>query len=353
MKGLWKYIPPFAPDQSGACSVLCELGGLIIIIDAGGCAGNICGFDEPRWFASKSAIFSAGLRDMDAILGRDERLVEKTVKACEQIPARFVALVGTPVPAVIGTDYRALKRMISKRTGLPVFTAETTGTSFYDKGAEAMYLELVKSYLPKNSSWKSPDSQEGENTLYLGGIPLDTDGQNHPHWFGMGEDLEVFTNLEEKYSKVQVIAPSGLAAAREMTKRTGIPYAIDYPLDTLAGYQKFLKSIEEGKWNQYKKILIVHQQVLAHSIRMELEKGSKAHIDVASWFMMDDEIKRSGDLSLKEEDQWVELVRDGNYDLIIADQIMERPVAGLAKKYMNLPHYALSGHMLTLGDLLW
>ena len=48
MKGLRKYLSPFAPDQSGAAAVLCEFHGLIIILDAGGCAGNICGFDEPR-----------------------------------------------------------------------------------------------------------------------------------------------------------------------------------------------------------------------------------------------------------------------------------------------------------------
>ena len=66
MKGLLKYLSPFAPDQSGAASVLYDMGGLTIICDAGGCTGNICGFDEPRWFLRKSAIFSAGLRDMDA-----------------------------------------------------------------------------------------------------------------------------------------------------------------------------------------------------------------------------------------------------------------------------------------------
>ena len=50
MKGLRKYLSPFAPDQSGAAAVLCEFHGLIIILDAGGCAGNICGFDEPMRF---------------------------------------------------------------------------------------------------------------------------------------------------------------------------------------------------------------------------------------------------------------------------------------------------------------
>ena len=111
MRGLRKYLTPFAPDQSGAVSVLYELGGIIVICDAGGCAGNVCGFDEPRWFEQKSAVFSAGLRDMDAILGRDDRLVAKLVDAAEKVEAGFAAIVGTPVPAVIGTDHQALRRM--------------------------------------------------------------------------------------------------------------------------------------------------------------------------------------------------------------------------------------------------
>ena len=51
MKNLLKLLSPFAPDQSGASAVLYELGGLMVICDAGGCAGNVCGFDEPRWFS--------------------------------------------------------------------------------------------------------------------------------------------------------------------------------------------------------------------------------------------------------------------------------------------------------------
>ena len=35
MKGLWKFLSPFAPDQSGSTAVFCEMDGLIIIIDAG------------------------------------------------------------------------------------------------------------------------------------------------------------------------------------------------------------------------------------------------------------------------------------------------------------------------------
>ena len=142
MRGLRKYLTPFAPDQSGAVSVLYEFGGIIVICDAGGCTGNICGFDEPRWFESKSALFSAGLRDMDAILGRDDRLVAKLADAVTKLDAKFAAIIGTPVPAVIATDYLALKRMSEKKINLPILTVDTDGMELYDKGEEKAYLEL-------------------------------------------------------------------------------------------------------------------------------------------------------------------------------------------------------------------
>ena len=47
MRGLRKYLTPFAPDQSGAVSVLFELGGIVVICDAGGCTGNVCGYPKP------------------------------------------------------------------------------------------------------------------------------------------------------------------------------------------------------------------------------------------------------------------------------------------------------------------
>ena len=51
---------------------------------------------------------------MDAILGRDDRLVAKLADAAEKLDVTFAAVIGTPVPAVIGTDYRALERMLAR-----------------------------------------------------------------------------------------------------------------------------------------------------------------------------------------------------------------------------------------------
>ena len=136
MKGLRKYLTPFAPDQSGAASVLYDLGGILVICDAGGCAGNICGFDEPRWSTQRSAVFSAGLRDMDAILGRDDRLIQKLTDVSRRIDANFAAVIGTPVPAVIGTDFQALCRMAARRLDMPVFCVASNGMELYDRGVK-------------------------------------------------------------------------------------------------------------------------------------------------------------------------------------------------------------------------
>ena len=58
MRGLRKYLTPFAPDQSGAVSVLYELGGIIVICDAG--YHSRCLRQSFRIFLGKNAEFSNG-----------------------------------------------------------------------------------------------------------------------------------------------------------------------------------------------------------------------------------------------------------------------------------------------------
>ena len=77
MRRLYRYLPPFAGDYSGVCSVLYELGGMICIHDAAGCTGNYTGFDEPRSYNSRTLIYCTGLRKTDAILGNEEVYVHK------------------------------------------------------------------------------------------------------------------------------------------------------------------------------------------------------------------------------------------------------------------------------------
>ena len=342
MRGLRKYLTPFAPDQSGAVSVLYELGGIIVICDAGGCTGNVCGFDEPRWFERKSAVFSAGLRDMDAILGRDDRLVEKLVDAAEKVEAGFAALIGTPVPAVIGTDYQALKRMCEKRIELPVLTVDTDGMELYDVGERKAYVELFKAFARE----KLP--VETGKIGILGMTPQDVSDPGAADkirekfrvqglkavCYGMGDGLDEIKKASSAESNI-VVSPAALECAKYLEKSFGTPYEVGYPL-----VDELMPELDHAG----KKVLIVHQQVIANSIRdVVREHDEDAEVTVASWFSMEKDLLEEGDVSLRDEDDYIELVENGSFDVIFADPCMKRMVPGFAGEFEDAVHFAVSG----------
>ena len=342
MRGLRKYLTPFAPDQSGAVSVLYELGGIIVICDAGGCTGNVCGFDEPRWFERKSAVFSAGLRDMDAILGRDDRLVAKLVDAAEKVEAGFAAVIGTPVPAVIGTDYQALKRMFEKKTDLPVLAVNTDGMELYDGGERKAYLELFKVFVRE----KLP--VETGRVGILGMTPQDVSdlkaadklrekfkSQGHQAvCYGMGDGLDEVKKASSVEKNI-VVSPAALECARYLEKTFGTPYEVGYPL-----VEELVPDMEYAG----KKILIVQQQVMAGSIRAELRKrGADGEITVASWFSMEKDLLEEGDVPLKDEEDYMDLVEKGRYDVIFADPCMKRMAKTFSGVFVDAVHFAVSG----------
>ena len=345
MRGLRKYLTPFAPDQSGAVSVLFELGGIVVICDAGGCTGNVCGFDEPRWFEQKSAIFSAGLRDMDAILGRDDRLVAKLADVVQKIDAPFVAVIGTPVPAVIATDYLALKRMSEKKIKLPILTVDTDGMELYDKGEEKAFLELFKIFAIEKYQ------PEEDRIGILGMTPQDVSDlkaadkmrelfqqkyDQQAVCYGMGDGLEEIKKASSA-SKNIVVSPAALVAAQYLEKTFGTPYEISYPL---AG-----ELIPEMDYTG-KKILVVHQQVIADSIRRELKARGAEIVQVADWFMMKKELREEGDVFLRDEDDYIEVVENGDFDIIFADECMKRMVPEFGGIFVNTRHFAVSGKLI-------
>ena len=356
VRGLWKGLTPFAPDQSGAASVFYELGGILVICDAGGCTGNVCGFDEPRWFGERSAIFSAGLRDMDAILGRDDRLVAKLTDAAEKIDANFAAVIGTPVPAVIATDYRALQRMCEKKTNLPILTVDTNGMELYDVGEEKAWLTLFKTFAGKDVASQKEASEEDDSSKkmkigVLGLTPHDVsdlnieekfrkseNGNTHYICYGMRAGIDKVKTAGSA-DKNLVVAPAALETAKYLEKEFGTPYEVGYP---------FVDELIPELGYERKKILIIHQQVIANAIRQEIRTRSdeqNTEVTVASWFMMKSELSEEGDLSLKEEMDYCKLVQNGNYDIVFADENMRGLVPGFKGTFVNIRHFAVSGKL--------
>ena len=357
VRGLWKGLTPFAPDQSGAASVFYELGGILVICDAGGCTGNVCGFDEPRWFGERSAIFSAGLRDMDAILGRDDRLVAKLTDAAEKIDANFAAVIGTPVPAVIATDYRALQRMCEKKTNLPILTVDTNGMELYDVGEEKAWLTLFKTFAGKDVASQKEASEEDDSSKkmkigVLGLTPHDVSDLNIEEKFRKSENENthyICYGMRAGIDKVKtagsadknlVVAPAALETAKYLEKEFGTPYEVGYP---------FVDELIPELDYERKKILIIHQQVIANAIRQEIrirsDEQQNTEVTVASWFMMKSEFSEEGDLSLKEEKDYCKLVQNGNYDIVFADENMRGLVPGFKGTFVNVRHFAVSGKL--------
>lgn len=352
MRGLLKYLSPFAPDQSGASAVFYGLGGMTVICDAGGCTGNICGFDEPRWFIEKDRLFSAGLRDMDAILGRDRLLVEKIGKAASHLEASYVALIGTPVPAVIGTDLHALARLTEKKCGIPSVYAECTGTELYDAGEEAAYEALFKAF-SANEEVKPRKGVAG----VLGATPLDhsyadgtsvarqelaKEGYDEIRLYGGGATLEDYRRAGDA-EKNFVASPTGLRAAKYLEKRYGTPYEIRFPFLSESLKERILGASDLRD----RHILIAAQQVEGAEIRKFLTAHGvpEERVSVGTWFREIRSLKAPQDLHFEQEAEWAEAVETQGFDFIIGDAALLRPLKGYEGEYLALPHFAVSGEL--------
>ena len=338
MKRLLKRLAPFAPDHSGAVSVLFELGGMITLCDAGGCTGNVCGFDEPRWEQTPNAIFSAALRDMDAIMGRDDRLVKKMADAMDAADWPFAALVGTPVPAVIGTDFKALRRMAERKTGKPVIALSAAGTGLYDKGEDAAYLELF-------TTFTEPAARDENIIGVLGVTPLelssaDPTGLVRHTLADQGKTVFCYNSLEEirqaaAVSCNLVLAPAGLAAARFLQEKFGTPYRICCPV--LPRHIQEIAPSLKGR-----KTLILHQQFAVRAIR---ELAGDAEIVAANYFMQIPEFAEPQDVTLSGEDDFTELVKQGQFDVILADPLFRRLIPDFRGEFIDFIHFAVSGKL--------
>ena len=113
------------------------------------------------------------------------------------------------------------------------------------------------------------------------------------------------------------------------------PYEVGYPL-----VEELVPDMEYAG----KKILIVQQQVMAGSIREELQKrGADGEITVASWFSMEKDLLEEGDVPLKDEEDYMDLVEKGRYDVIFADPCMKRMAKTFSGVFVDAVHFAVSG----------
>lgn len=367
MSKLCIMLPPLAPDYSGAASSLFELGGMIVIHDASGCTGNYTSYDEPRWLGSDSAVYCSGLRHMDAILGNDGLLVERIKKAAQSIKPNFIALLGSPVPMVIGTDFEGIASEIEHETGIPAIGLSTRGLSYYGKGVNSAIISLMKKICPKPESCK--EKNDGINIL--GVTPLDFSNNSNAKdfkeifenngikvncCFTMGCTFDEFKNSVNSKLNV-VVSQCGYDTAVYMKENYGIPFVVGTPM---AMGKLILEKIDSEKFScnckissaensgNHKKLLIAGEQVIGNSIREYLEKMGyqKNQISVGVLFDATKELMRENDIIVKDEKHLRNILNSGEYQKVIADPLIEQLITNKTKEggmqFFALPHVAVS-----------
>ncbi len=360
MNKLAVKLPPFSPDYSGVCSALFEVGGMMVIHDASGCTGNYTGYDEPRWYDSKSFVYCSALREIDAVMGNDSKFIEKIANAAVELNPAFICMLGSPVPMVIGSDLEGIALEIESLTGIPAFGFQTTGLRYYDRGVSDAFLAVSKRFVT-NAHKKRPHTVN-----LLGATPIDfAAGSNIKDFrrefqarglevlsvFAMDCSLEQIKESSAATVNV-VISASGLPLAQHFYKTFNTPYVIGQPIgkknsDKLcqlverAGRtgQKLANIIPE---KQDAHILFIGEQVTMHSLRACLyEDFDMIGANLGCLFNSIPDITASSDISLASEKAISNAVNSGGYTHLVADPLLQQ----LCKKTMHftpLPHVAVS-----------
>ena len=237
MKQVSVIISTYTADVSGICSALYELDGMVVIHDPSGCNSTYNTHDEPRWYEQDSLVFISGLSEIDAIMGNDEKFIGDIVRAAKDLSPRFIALVRSPIPMMIGTDFDAIREIIERETGIPTFYFPTNGMHSYVQGV-GMALAAVAEHMVETAS-----PSRGTMNL-LGVTPLDfsingtlasmhaffeKNGYDIISTFAMGSKPEEIARAGEADINV-VVSSAGLAAAKVLRERFGTPYVVGMPV---------------------------------------------------------------------------------------------------------------------------
>lgn len=379
MSKLCVNLPPFAPDYSGVASTLFELGGMVVIHDASGCTGNYLGYDEPRWLGSKALVFCSGLRHMDAILGNDDLLIQRIIDAVNDTHPKFVALLGSPVPMVIGTDYEGIATELEVRTGIPCFGFDVKGLAYYTKGVSMAIIALLKKFCLKKTDNDFVDKTLPSINL-LGTTPLDfgntdnvkefislfqSNGINVLNSFGMENSLENIP-YANKASLNLVVSSSGFKAALYMKESYNIPFVCETPMGDGSIALRRVKAFLKGEIcaenencscrnnETCERILIAGDQIISNSIRNYIEEisrntGKKVAVCVGTLFDVFPSLQRENDIAFKNELELRNFLNSGQIDKIIADPLVEQLLTKETKEkgvlFFGLPHTAVSSRV--------
>ena len=393
MRQSYKIIPVYTADVSGVCSALYELGGMVVMHDPSGCNSTYNTHDEIRWYDKDSLIYISGLSEIDAVMGNDAKFINDIEEAARELKPEFIALAGSPIPFMNGTDFPAIAQVIQTETGIPSFAIPTNGMHDYTYGAGLALAEIAERFVrefetvgtEEKSFFTDGDSASAEterihfHTLnILGATPLDFGPQQNVDamkqrlkeygWevlstWAMGGSLEDLSRAGEAEVNL-VVSSVGLPTAKVLEEKIGTPYIIGTPVDGFI--EELIQALNEKIQNQNRQlpeeqadtkqkalylqkrlqapaeITIIGEAVTMGSLAASIEKKYHRAVRVICPLETHEGLLGENDCTARGEEEMEELLKGAG--IILADPLY-RPICPRNARFYELPHIAFSGRI--------
>ena len=390
MKRTNRILPVYAADISGICSALYELGGMTVMHDASGCNSTYTTHDEPRWYSMDSMVYISALSELEAVMGDDEKLVRDIVDAALNLCPAFICIGGTPIPMMMGTDFKGIARMIENKTGIPTFGIATNGMHSYVRGAGEALRWIVKRFCPPGIK---ADRSAALKVNILGVTPLDfsltgNTGRLKDFLRSHGMETVGCWAMESGLDELRlagladvnlVVSAVGLPAAAELKKMYGTPWVVGTPVGrrTSGRLAECIRQAARTGENQSlfdgagyvaswdadacirpdlglaglpedlsgRKVLIIGEQVIAGSLRCCLrEEWGADQVTVLCPTEGEKALALEGDIIDWDEDEVIRAIAEST--VVVADPLY-RQVCPAHRNivFVDFPHEACSGRM--------
>lgn len=361
MKQTARIISTYAADVSGVCSALYELGGMSVIHDPSGCNSTYNTHDEPRWYDQDSMVFISALTEIQAITGDDEKLIGDLTEAAGDLHPRFVALCGSPIPMLIGTDLHAIAAEVERRTRIPSFALDTNSMHSYLTGAGAAFAALADRFMDKTAKRES-----GKTINLLGLTPLDfsingtaesirafleANGYAVVSSWAMGTTLDDI-RASGRAAVNLAVSYAGIPAAKKLKALFGTPYVAGVPFGKNFP-DKLLKALSDSAADGKDRVpytgrqpgedlTVIGESVTSGSLAAALASECGVGVRVLCPLETEAALLDKCDRTSPDEDDLIPLLRPE--DTIVADPLYN-PICPAGSRFYSLPSESFSGRI--------
>lgn len=326
----------------------------------------------------QTLFFSSKLGEMEAVMGAEEEFlfqVEKLWAQNQQV--EFMAIMGTPVPALTGVDIGSMADRLCKRTGLTVLAFPTEGFETYYSGVYHTLLILGKCFLERREKKINQVNIIGYTPLSLGKETHLTGLIDELEEFGLiincspveKIDMETFKRMSSAALNL-VVSHEGVGFAQYMEKEYSIPYVMHVPVG-LWGMQRLFQVLAEiiniplsyasqqccvpsSKTAQSsQRVVVIGEPLFASCMASCLHNDfGLDYVEPTSLMKMDRRMKNVyqekalSDVHLFDDEealaQWIDRIQP---NIIVGDPLYQRLLGEGSTQYVPIPHVGLSGPM--------